>query len=283
MTLLLAYLFYFFAATVMPLQRRWLAINRDGEEGGQIDFAFKVMSIIVVLGMSLPLIEPFEIRGNIFILGALAGLCGVFGAGFWICSYVAQKHVDAGVTTIVSNIYTPITIVLASLTLNERLTLTQGVGTILLLIAIILISKKHHLGRLQFDKYFLMMVASGLMLGVLLTAERALQKMTGFSAGTLLSWWAQWAGLGIMALITKNKSRHTATDTLITGGVRFLSALSWVSLIYIVGNLSLVSAIGTFKIVLIFIAAALFLNEREDLSRKMIGSVIAMIGLLLMK
>ncbi len=63
----------------------------------------------------------------------------------------------------------------------------------------------------------------------------------------------------------------------------FLQSLSWVVLIFVVGNLSLVSAITTFKVVVVFIAGAIFLKEREDLPIKIIGSVIALAGLLLMK
>ena len=51
MTILLAYLFYFVAASASPLQRRWLAVKRDG--GGQIDFAFKVMLIVATCGFGL--------------------------------------------------------------------------------------------------------------------------------------------------------------------------------------------------------------------------------------
>jgi uncharacterized membrane protein len=43
-----------------------------------------------------------------------------------------------------------------------------------------------------------------------------------------------------------------------------------------------VSSITTFKVVIVSVAAALFLNEKEDLPRKIIGSIIAVIGLLLM-
>lgn len=76
---------------------------------------------------------------------------------------------------------------------------------------------------------------------------------------------------------------YTNKDTLITGALRFLQSLSWVILLFIVGNLSLVSAVTTFKVVVIFIAAAIFLNEREDLPRKIAGSFIAVLGLLLMQ
>jgi uncharacterized membrane protein len=279
---ILAYLFYFIAASASPLQRRWLAVNREG--GGQIDFAFRVMLIVALLGsISIPFFKPLVLSGDNLELTGLALVAGIFGAGYFIASYVAQKHVDAGVSSIVSNIYTPITIVLATVFLDESLRPLQIVGTALLLLAIIIISKKHRIGRFRFDKYFLMMLASGAMLGVSLVAERALQKITGFSAGTLFSWWAQCIALGIAAWYFKNKSSYNAKDTTITGLLRFLQALSWVLLIYTVANLSIVSSVTTFKVVVIFGAAAIFLKEREDLPRKIIGSLIAVAGLLLMK
>lgn len=279
----LAYIFYFIVASASPLQRRWLAVTREKQGKGQIDFAFKIMLIVATLGLLLLFFQPFELSGSLQTLGLLALVCGIFGAGFFSFQFIAQKHVDAGITTLTSNIYTPITILLAWALLGEKLGGTQILGTVLLLISMMIISKKHRVGRFRFDKYFLMMILSGVCLGIMLTAERALQKVTGFTAGTLLSWWSQCITLGIIAFALKDVSKHTKKDTLITGGLKFFQALSWVSLIFIVGNLSVVSAITTFKVVIIFIAAALFLNEREDLPRKIFGSFIAVVGLLLMK
>lgn len=187
MITLLAYLFYFIAASASPLQRRWLAIRRrQGEDKGQINFAFRVALIVVTLSLFIPLFQPFKLNGDILFLTFLALICGFFGAGFFISSYIAQKHVEAGITTLVSNIYTPITILLAIFFLNERLTVPQILGAGLLFFSIILISKKHRLSKFRFDKYFLIMIVSGIMLGIVLTAERALQKITGFTAGTML-------------------------------------------------------------------------------------------------
>ena len=129
----------------------------------------------------------------------------------------------------------------------------------------------------------MLMLLSGVMLGISLTAERALQKMTGFTAGTMFSWWAQCVFLGLATLITHNKSEYTKKDITITGILRFFQSLSWVILIFVVGNLSIVSAITTFKVVVVFVAAALFLNEKEDLPRKILGSIVALVGLFLMK
>jgi drug/metabolite transporter (DMT)-like permease len=279
----LSYLFYFVAASASPLQRRWLATKKNTNNKGQVHFAFQVSFITVILSLLLLFFKPFNLQGNIFHLIGLALICGIFGGGYFIASYTAQKHVEAGVTTLVSNIYTPVIIVLATIFLHEGLTLIQIFGTILLLIGIVIVSKKHQIGKFKFDKYFLLMLLSGVMLGISLTAERTLQKTTGFTAGTMFSWWSQCVVLGLSTLITKNKSEYSKKDIAITGSLRFLQSLSWVILTFVVGNLSLVSSITTFKVVIIFIAAAIFLKERADLPRKIAGSLLALIGLLLMK
>ncbi|MFA4853168.1 MAG: DMT family transporter [Bacteroidales bacterium] len=283
MLTLLSYLFYFVAASASPLQRRWLATRKNANNTGQISLAFQVALITVVLSLLLPIFKPFNFQGSSLALIVLTLVSGVFGAGYFISFYTAQKYVEAGISTLVNNIYTPITIVLATLFLNEKLTTLQILGTVLLLIGMVIVSKKHRIGKFKFDKYFMLMVLSGVMLGVSLTAERALQKTTGFTAGTMLSWWSQCAILGIVTFATNNKNDYTKKDIAITGVLRFFQSLSWVILIFSVGNLSLVSAITTFKIVIIFIAAAIFLKERDDLPRKIIGSLVALAGLLLMK
>ncbi len=283
MIIIFSYLFYFIAATASPLQRRSLAKSKDNGPSEQARFAFVVMTISVVGSLFFPLFSKFYISGNLFHLLLLALVSGSFGTAYSIFNYIAQKHVDAGVTSVVSNIYTPVTIVLSSIFIHEGLSNMQIIGTVFLLIALVIISKKHRIGRFRFDKYFLLMLLSGVMLGVLLVSERILQKTTGFSAGTMISWWSQYIFLGITALYLKSKHTYTRKDVVITGSLRFLQGLSFVILVYLVGNLSVVASVTTFKIVVIFIAAAIFLNEKEDLPRKILGSVIAIAGLLLMK
>ena len=281
MIALLCYLFYFASASASPLQRRWLAKRRTQEE--QIRLAFLVQLFVAIAGFSLLLIHPFSLANKPLAIATLAMACSVFGALFLALSYWSQKHVDAGVTTLISNVYTPVTILVATIFLNESLSLKQLLGTTILLVSVVLVSKKHRIGRFSFDKYFLAMLASGVMLGLLLSCERALMKTTGFTAGTLVSWWSQALGMLILIIIVRPKGKFRPNDVLSTGILRYLQSLSWVILLQIVGNLSVVSAVTTFKVVVVFIAAALILKEREDLSRKVFGSLIAIGGLLLMK
>ncbi len=279
----LSYIFFFVVASASPLQRRWLATNKNKDNKGQIHFAFQITFVISILGLFLPFFEKFYISWNIFFIIGLSLICGITWGLYFIFSYISQKYVDAGVSTIVSNIYTPISIILATIFLNERLNYFQIIWTFLLLWGILIVSKKHKIWKFKFDKYFILMLLSWIFLWILITTERALQKMTGFTAGTMLSWWSQCLFLWIATLFSWEKSQYTKKDILITWGLRYLQSLSWVILVFVVWNLSLVSSITTFKVVIVFILWAIFLHERDDLKRKVFWSIIAVIGLLLMK
>lgn len=279
----LSYIFYFVAASASPLQRRWLAKTKNIDNTGQIAFAFHVTLVTIVLSLGLLFFQPFSIQGNYINVILFTLICGIFGALSYVFSYQSQKHVEAGVASVVSNIYTPVTIILASAFIGEKLTEIQIIGTVILFIGMLVVSNKHRTGKFTFDKYFLMMLLSGIFLGILITSERYLVKTNGFTTGTLLSWWSTCIFLGLITFFTKNKHTYTKKDVIITGVLRFLQNLSWVVLVYMVGNLSFVSSVTTFKVVIMFITGALILNEKDDLKRKIIGSIIAVAGLLLMK
>ena len=282
MIIFLSYTVYFILTTVNALQRRFVIKNKNAPGLEQIHFAFEVMVILVLASVILQFFSPLYFAGSKLYLIVFSLMCGIFGMGYFTLNFIAQKHVDVGVSNVVVNIYTPITIVLSSLFLREGLNNMQLFGTLLLLISMFIISKKHRIGRFSFDKYFWIMILSGVSMGVLLIAERALQKQTGLAGATMLSWGAQCFFLGLATIILKSKHTYKNKEVLTTGILQAFSSMSYVVLLYVVGNLSLVSSITTFKIVAVFIGGALFLNEKEDLPRKIFGSIIAVIGLLLM-
>jgi len=283
MAIILSYIYYFVASTASALQIRSLTKRKDLESSQQVLFTFQIIFILFLGSLAFPFFSQFYLAGGHLNLFLLALACGILGIGANLFSIIAQKHLEAGVTALVTNIYTPITIFLSSILLNEGLTLRQILGTGFLLVAVVLVSKKHHIGRFRFDKYFLLTLFSGITLAGLIVAERTLQKTTGFSAGTIISWGSQALCLGVVALFMKSRHLYSKGEVLGTGVIKFFSATSWVTMVYVVGNLSLVSSISTLKVIFVFVAAALFLNEREDLPRKIFGSVIAVIGLLLMR
>ncbi len=283
MNIILAYIFYFVAASASPLQRRWLAKKKDIDGKGQIHFAFQSSVVIALCSLFLPLLSPFYIAGNLWYITGLGLLGGMFGAVSVILMYKAQKHIEAGLATLLGNIYTPISIVLAWILLSEKLLPIQILGTIILFMGMVIVSNKHRIGRFKFDKYFWLIILSGISTGLLVVIERMLQKATGLSAGLMMNLWSQCLFLCIIFLFSKSRSTYAKKDIAITGGLRFLQILSWAMLTFVVGNLSVVSSVTTFKVVIMFVAGAIILHEREDFKRKLLGSIIAIIGLLLMK
>jgi drug/metabolite transporter (DMT)-like permease len=278
--ILLSYLFYFIAATIAPIQRRWLSTRNEG--GNKINLSFKVTFVAALLILLLPLFSPFELQGPYTTIILLLIAAAIGGVGYYVSYFTAQRHVEAGVTSVLQNIYTPITIVLSTVFLGEGLQESQILGTILLLVAAVIVSKKHRIGRISFDKYFWLMIFSGISLSVLLVANRELMKITGFTASVVLSYWTVCIGLGVLTFLTKGVTTYTKKDIVITGSLKFLQDLSWAMLTFFVANLSLASSVTTFKIVIMFIVAAAFLGEKGDLQRKIVGSLIAVAGLLLM-
>ncbi|HET9850479.1 MAG TPA: DMT family transporter [Candidatus Saccharimonadales bacterium] len=226
----LAYIFYFLSSTSSTLQRRELATRRT-DDSGQIDFAFRVMFITFVLSAVLLVFKKPVLSQSPLALALLALVCGVSGAVSIASQYIAQRHVEAGVTTLVGNVYTPVSIILASLFLNEGLKTRQIFGTVILLGAVIMVSNKHRLSRWRFDRYFWLMVINGLALGFTLTAERALIKDNSLPVGTWISWGSQSLCLAIAALLAGTKSQYGVRDTATTGGLRFLQQVSWVILV----------------------------------------------------
>jgi drug/metabolite transporter (DMT)-like permease len=161
------------------------------------------------------------------------------------------------------------------------LKLHQILGTVLLLSAAFLVTKNHRGGRFHVDKYIWLMLASGIGLGIAMTAQRELIKITGFTTASLLSLLSPVLFLGFLSLFVRHKTTYSLKDTAATGTLYFLQLLSWVVLVAIVANLSVVSSITTFKVVIIFGIGAIYLHEHDDLLRKIIGAAIAIIGLLL--
>lgn len=277
----LAYIFYFIVATVAPIQRRWLSTRNEG--GNKIDLSFKICIVAAPLMLLLPFFSPFVLSGSYLTIALLLIVSGIGGIGYYVSYFTAQRHVEAGTTSVLGNVYTPITIVLSTLFLGEGLRGLQILGAALLIVAAVIVSKKHKIGRITYDKYFWLMIFSGVSLFLVLVANRELMKITGFTASIMLSWLVVCLGLGILAFFAKSKTTYTTKDLIITGWLKFIQDLVWGILIYVVANLSLVSAVTTFKIVIMFVVAAIFLKEKDELGRKIFGSLIAVAGLLLMR
>jgi len=94
---------------------------------------------VLLVGLGILAAGRFQVefhpRGVLFAV--LAGVCGMIGTLFF---FAAARHGKISVVVSLTALYTLVTIVLAVLLLGERLSLRQGIGMLLALIAIILMS-----------------------------------------------------------------------------------------------------------------------------------------------
>ena len=91
MTIFLSYLFYFIASSSSSLQRRWIATKRDKPWQEQTHFAFEVVFVLFLGSFILPFFSPLSFQGDILKITLLTLICGLFGMGYFILNYIAQK------------------------------------------------------------------------------------------------------------------------------------------------------------------------------------------------
>ena len=91
---------------------------------------------ILMLAFALKFKPELHPKGNLFAI--ITGMAGITGAFFFLSSLSAGGKVSVVVT--LTALYPIITILLSMLLLHETITLTQGIGMLLALAAIVLIS-----------------------------------------------------------------------------------------------------------------------------------------------
>ncbi len=116
MSIIFAYIFYFIAASASPLQRRWLAKNKSLTLRQQITFTFQISFVLALCSLLLPLWKPITYTGdNIPLVITLTLGTMFFGGGFYLISYITDKHLDAGIKSFTSNLSTPLVILFSTL------------------------------------------------------------------------------------------------------------------------------------------------------------------------
>jgi drug/metabolite transporter (DMT)-like permease len=216
----------------------------------------------------------------------LLGLGALFfaAANFW--AYRANEQLDAAQFAIITNLEALFVIVLAGTFLGERLSLLQFLGALLLIVAAIDVAVEKT-GRRTFRVSQASWIALGACLFVAagLTTEKALLQEMSFATYVLLAWGAQTLAVGLFTLRDRNKikqvTRKQFSEMLVLGCLRLGAALSGVAVITRV-DISIVASVRSYKPILIFIGALIFLSEKRDFKRRLIGAGLATLGLLLL-
>lgn len=238
-------------------------------------------------GASYISVASFEHFSLIFVV---AGVC--FAAANTL-GYVVLQYVDAAIGALLATFNIITSVVFATLIINEGLTTRQLIGGFVLLLSMYLVLS------LRFSEYrhnrlwlglALSLVASAFY-GVAMTSEKYLLNHVSLQTYLTFGWGFQCIGmLAVAALLGKTvhadfgllKSKSfwrwamPASTLRISGGFIFVTSLK------LANNLSLVSALTGFRVLLAAIFAAYLLGEREYLTRKYEAALLAVGGIAIM-
>jgi transporter family protein len=114
-----------------------LAANRIGDKAIFFDIVGYTPAIIIYGLLILQAKDLFALDKTGIALAVIAGIIGSIGA---ISFYMLITHKQASISVPLTALYPALTVILALLFLKEKITLLQGLGVILSLVSIFLLS-----------------------------------------------------------------------------------------------------------------------------------------------
>ncbi len=225
------------------------------------------------------------ITPGIFLLMTVLGIVIVY---FNNLTLIAQKHVETAPYMVLRQISVPVSVLLSTIFLSEVLNAKQIAGMIVILSGTYLVASNG--GKLKikhFSRHELTVILYGIFLAFYSIVTRYLQIETSLSAILIIG--------GLLEIIPnaaatiKVSSRiHVQeiklTEVYLACLIGLFSAVHivtfWLAVNY-TQNIALVSSISSFRIATIFIGSYLLLKEKGDFKLKLAGTIVALVGLLL--
>ncbi|MFT4532073.1 MAG: putative membrane protein [Candidatus Saccharimonadales bacterium] len=237
------------------------------------------------LFVALPLAIAYFLATNSFVVPdpkfwafiAVEGTCGV---AYGYMSMYAQKHSDASTYATLLKSHVLIILLVSSIFLGESLSLIQLGGVGILLLSGLLLSKSIHKTGLR---YILMSIV--LLSGVVIFGRLAV--LTSNVGTSILA--ANMLGLTLkLGLVGRQIPSSIALLRADFPQRVKLSIIVWIQVIAftlsvdVSGNVGLISSLASVKVVTVMMASYIFLNERDNLLRKVIATILGFTALILL-
>lgn len=221
-------------------------------------------------GLKMP---PLHLMGLVL-------LEAIIGIAYNYTSFYAIKASDASTfTTVIKTSVVPLTF-LSSLLLGEGLTRQQFMG------ALILLASATLLGRVKLSgRSVLLMLLAIAQITALNLVDRYLVESLGVI--TTLFFSSLFGFILILPFITRElvvEKKQLLAEipmNLVLGLAAFLQVSLFVWATDLAGNLSLLYSLSSGKVVIVAIAAAVFLDERDNLKVKLLSALAAAVGIML--
>ena len=206
-----------------------------------------------------------------------------------LLAYRANRDIDAGLFTIISNITPVVSIAAASIFLHETLTSKQLIGAAIILLAAIVVTVpqlKHHMIHNRVAMVFALTAV--VIIGLGFVFERYMLTRMDFGAYLVFGWGAQM----LWSVGLAWRERHSLQSMLRDVQLRVpllgyslsatLRGLCFVGAMALSGNASVVAAWISFLTVMVVLAAYFILKESELLWLKLGGASMGVVGLIML-
>lgn len=264
------------------LQRVLLRQNESRPVAYAMFFQFLTGIVLGVVGflfadMSLP--SNFsDLFWNLILMVILYGFSNIF-------IFRSLKQIEASKFSIIFATRAFFTVLASSLLLKEFLTGPQFLGTLLIFSGVVLVNSKS--SKLSFDKGSLLALLAALAFGSANTNDRFLLGSfniypyitIGFIAPSLL-----------MAAVYPKELKHIKIfldkkilkKMLILSVLYAFNAVAFFAALQKSDNSSQVASVNLTSVIATVVLAAIFLKERDNLPKKVIGAILSFVGLLLL-
>ncbi|MDX1765623.1 MAG: EamA family transporter [Candidatus Saccharimonadales bacterium] len=222
----------------------------------------------------------FSISGRLWLWLFIAG--ALFSTGM-IARFKALEKVDAAEMQLINNLSIVVAIGGMSLWLGESLAGVQYLGAALIIISTFVVTL-HQLKLKSVGVFFQIGLLSALLMGLGSSVERYLLLDIPITTYFVVGWGTQalWT-----VLLSSRQLKHLKIDyqtlkpLLGLGLMLFLAGSTFVAALSMTENGSVISALRAVKIPATVIGATILLKERRRLTRKTIGTFLAIIGVML--
>lgn len=222
----------------------------------QMDWSFQTVGLLLLLG----LIEPLSIYTFMKM----------------------HEHTHLSISSIVSRSRMIWVAILAFIFLNETLKLTDYVGILVLFFGLSTAIAPH---KFFLDKGIKITTLAAIIAAIVVVLIKAVSDDVSLP---VLMVWMSFPSVFIIPLFMKNPTKRLKTFTqnkfslkILFNIFNFIAMYGYVLAISY-GSVSIVTAIYHGMIVFSVLAGIIFLNEREDIGRKIIGSIITAGGIILL-
>ena len=248
-----------------------------------------VVGSLIFLAVSLPVVKLDYLKSKAYLLFVLAG---VFSPALvrWLY-FISLDRLGPSVSSSILSTGPAFTAIMAIVFLKEKLTVSIGLGIVLIITGIIILERSINTGngfRVQRKKDLIFPLLSAIFLGLALVFRKMGLSILdvplfGLTVGFLTSL-VFYTMMCLMSKSMRNSISLNRSDMLFLGAAGVFLTTGWLTLFYALslGNVIIVAPLSNLQPVTVVGLSYLFLKDIEKITSKMIvGIILVLIGVLL--